>query len=701
MPVMTRLRNNMHIVLYALLAAFLALIVFEWGMNFSGFSGGGALAGKVNGKPIEYRQYEQVYDGLVDNFRRQSPQAELTDGLERDLREQAWEMAVDQVILEEQFEKYAIRVADEEILAAVESDNPPMVIFQNFFNPETGAIDRDKLEQARMDPENRDVWIRIEDIIRRELMVRKLQRVLLSMVKVSDREVEELLEREFAAYSATVLPVPFSAAGADSLFSVTEKEIDAWYRENREDFRQDPVRSLEYVLFSAIPTGRDSMVVKTELEGLASEFAETADDSAFVSLQSDRVDTFNRRYSRTDFSPDAGDALFGSSALKTGSVIGPVADSGFYRLVKVHAVSEGEPVARASHILIPFREGDPADRQKANSLIAEIMQEIRSGTSFAVLAGKYSKDPGSAARGGDLGWFGRNTMVPAFDKAVFNTAVGAVAGPVETEFGLHLVKVTGRDDRLLSCSEIVRDIRPSSATLENARRKAAEFQMEAEEKGFDAAAGSFGKEARRTGIFSARSEIPSLGSNNVLTRFAFSASEGDVSDVVDMENGFLVARVDEKNDSGYRGLDGTLQDSIRAVLLRKKKGEALDRKLDALLAEKNGDLGTIASALGGVRVVSFDTLRYRDTDIPGYGRDVRLMEALTGMKPGDVSKPVPVENGRVLVVLRDKSYPGSPDLDAARDRIRPVLEKAKKERFIQDYFRAERNAAKIEDLRRL
>ncbi|WP_257789789.1 peptidylprolyl isomerase [Prosthecochloris sp. GSB1] len=696
---MTRLRNNMHIVLYALLAAFLALIVFEWGMNFSGFSGGGALAGKVNGKPIEYRQYEQVYDGLVDNFRRQSPQAELTDGIERALREKAWEMVVDQVILEEQFDKYAISVADGEIIAAVESDNPPMVIFQNFFDPETGAIDRDKLDQARMDPENSEVWIRIEEIIRRELMVRKLQRVLLSMVKVSDREVEELLEREFAAYSATFLPVPFSAVGADSLFSVTEKEIDAWYRENREDFRQDPVRSLEYVLFSAIPTDRDSMAVKAELEGLAAEFAGTADDSAFVSLQSDRADTFNRRYSRADFSPDAGDALFGNSGLKPGLITGPVADDGFYRLVKVHAVSEGEPVARASHILIPFQEGSPADKRKANELVAKIMREIRSGTSFAALAGKYSKDPGSAARGGDLGWFGRNAMVPEFDDAVFNTAVGALTGPVETEFGLHLVKVTGRDNRLLSCSEIVREIRPSSATIENARRKAAEFQMEAEEKGFDEASVSFGMEARQTGIFSARSEVPGVGFNNVLTRFAFSSSEGDVSDVVNMENGFLVARVDEKNDSGYRELDGVLQDSIRAVLLTKKKGEALDRKLDALLAENNGDLGTIASALGGIRVVSFDAVRYRDMDIPGYGRDVRLMEALTGMKPGDVSRPVPVENGRAVVVLRDKSYPGSPDLDEARDRIRPVLENAKKERFIQDYFQAERNSANIEDLR--
>ena len=701
MPLMTRLRERMHIVLYALLAAFLALIVFEWGMNFNGFSGGGVLAGKVNGTPIEYRQYEQVYDGLVDGFRRQEPQAELTDAVERQLRERAWDMVVDQVILEEQFEKYAIRVADEEIVAAVEGDNPPAIIVQNFLDPETGTIDRQKLEQARMAPENKEIWIRIEELVRGELKVRKLQRILLTMVKVTDREVDAVADREYAAYSGSFLAVPFSVAGADSLFTVEPGEVEKQYNENREAFRQDPVRSLDYVVFSAVPTERDSMGVRTELEGLAGAFAEADDDSAFVSLQSDRADTFDRTYSRSDFSPGAGDAVFESTRLTPGSVIGPVADRSTYRLIKVKSVAEGEPVVRASHILIPFREGNTGGKLRAREEAVRIMRELRAGGSFGELARRYSEDAASASRGGDLGWFGRNVMVPEFDSVVFNTAKDVLAGPVETRFGFHIIKVTGRDSRLLSCSEVVRDIRPSAATLESARRKAAEFQMDAEEKGFDEAVSSSETVQNATGLFTAKSAIPDLGYNNRITRFAFSSSEGAISDVLDTDRGFLVMRLASRNDSGYRELDEALRDSLRAVLLVKKKGEALDERLDALLVEKKGDLNEIAASLGGLDVHSFDTLRYRGMTVPGYGRAPRLMEALAGMRPGTVSKPVPVENGRALVVLREKTFPGTADLDAAKESIRPVLEQAKRGRFIQDYFRGERSRAEIEDLRGL
>ena len=699
MGVISRLRERMHFVLYALLAAFLALIVFEWGMNFSGFSGGGALAGKVNGTPVEYRQYEQVYDRLVDNFRSQALQEELTDAVERELRQRAWDIIVNQIILEEQFEKYNIHVADEEILAAVESDSPPMVILQNFINPETGSVDREKLDEARMAPENRDVWVSVEDMIRRELMVERLQQAIQTMVKVSDIELDALAEREFAAFSASFLVAPYSAAGSDSLFTVTDEEIEAYYDENREFFRQEPTRSLDYVVFSAVPTDRDSMAIKTELESLAGDFAGTADDSAFVSLQSDRSGTFDKLYTRADFSARAGDEVFGDASLKAGAVIGPVADGNTYRLIKVKEVMQGEPVARASHILIPFTQGDTSGEQEARGLAEKIMREIRSGKKFADLAVQYSQDPGSSANGGDLGWFGRNAMVPEFAQAVFSASRGALVGPVETQYGLHIIKVTGKDSKAIACSEVVRDIRPSGTTLENARRKAAEFQIEAEEKGFDEAYGSFGKKKHATGPFSKAGMIPEIGYNNLIVKFAFTSAEGSISDIVETGSGFLVMQVAGKNDSGYKALDAGLRETIRTELIKRKKGEALDARLSALLKQKNGDLEAVAKALGGVQVVNADTIRFKEQTVPVYGNDIRLIEAIAGMDPGTVSKPVPVRNGRALIALYSRTYPDNTDLESEKARLRPILEQVKEERFLQDYFAAERLAATIEDMR--
>jgi peptidyl-prolyl cis-trans isomerase D len=92
---------------------------------------------------------------------------------------------------------------------------------------------------------------------------------------------------------------------------------------------------------------------------------------------------------------------------------------------------------RASHILIP---PGPDAKQKA----AEILAEVRkSPARFAELAKKHSQDTGSAEKGGDLGFFGRGMMVKPFEDAAFSMKEGEIAGPVESEFGLHIIRLTG------------------------------------------------------------------------------------------------------------------------------------------------------------------------------------------------------------------------------------------------------------------
>ena len=94
---------------------------------------------------------------------------------------------------------------------------------------------------------------------------------------------------------------------------------------------------------------------------------------------------------------------------------------------------------RASHILINFEKGKEAALKKAEGLLAKVKANPKS---FAELARKNSQDPGSAASGGDLDFFGQGMMVPAFDEAVFKAKKGDILGPVETDFGYHIIYVT-------------------------------------------------------------------------------------------------------------------------------------------------------------------------------------------------------------------------------------------------------------------
>ncbi|TXG95557.1 MAG: peptidyl-prolyl cis-trans isomerase [Nevskiaceae bacterium] len=100
---------------------------------------------------------------------------------------------------------------------------------------------------------------------------------------------------------------------------------------------------------------------------------------------------------------------------------------------------------RASHILIKVERNAPADvRAKAKTKAEELLAQVRKNpASFAELAKKNSQDEGSAASGGDLDFFGRGAMVKEFDSAVFAMKQGEISNLVETDFGYHIIELTG------------------------------------------------------------------------------------------------------------------------------------------------------------------------------------------------------------------------------------------------------------------
>ncbi len=104
----------------------------------------------------------------------------------------------------------------------------------------------------------------------------------------------------------------------------------------------------------------------------------------------------------------------------------------------------GAETRRASHILItvPPKASD-AQRSAAREQAQKLLEQVQAHPDqFAALAKQYSQDPGSAPQGGDLGYFGRGAMAAPFETAVFGMKPGAIQGPVETEFGFHIIKLT-------------------------------------------------------------------------------------------------------------------------------------------------------------------------------------------------------------------------------------------------------------------
>jgi peptidyl-prolyl cis-trans isomerase SurA len=120
----------------------------------------------------------------------------------------------------------------------------------------------------------------------------------------------------------------------------------------------------------------------------------------------------------------------------------PIRTSFGYIVVKLTERRPRVESVRASHILIASKVKAPADTLKAYDEALAILDSLKQGVDFAKLAADNSADKYSAQRGGDLGFFSRGMMVWPFEQAAFNLKIGEVAGPVRSQFGYHIIKLT-------------------------------------------------------------------------------------------------------------------------------------------------------------------------------------------------------------------------------------------------------------------
>jgi parvulin-like peptidyl-prolyl isomerase len=111
------------------------------------------------------------------------------------------------------------------------------------------------------------------------------------------------------------------------------------------------------------------------------------------------------------------------------------------QLAKYFARATAEQV-RARHILVSVnKNATQKEKDEALKKVKDIQKQLKAGADFSEMAKKYSDDPGSKNRGGDLGSFVKGDMVPAFETAAFNAKVGEISEPILTDFGYHLIKV--------------------------------------------------------------------------------------------------------------------------------------------------------------------------------------------------------------------------------------------------------------------
>ena len=258
---------------------------------------------------------------------------------------------------------------------------------------------------------------------------------------------------------------------------------------------------------------------------------------------------------------------------------------------------QGDEQRHASHILISFGVGaTERDKAAAKEKAADILAQLKKNPKrFEELATKFSQDPGSAAKGGDLGSFGRGAMVKPFEDAVFSMKEGQISDLVESEFGYHIIRLDGISGASSSFDAMKSQIK-GELIFQKAQAKYAELTEEFSNTVYEQS-GSLQPVAKKLNLqlqttgWLSRDDGAKFFKNDRLMAMVFSdevLKEKRNTEAVEVSpNNLISARVLEYKPAAPRSFD-EIKAGIEAVLkleaaakLAKEKGEATLAKLNA------------------------------------------------------------------------------------------------------------------------
>ena len=407
---------------------FIVLIIFDWGLDLTGRRGrGGGTAevlGKVNGKEVSYKQFSELVRRAAENQKKQQG-SDIDEETDRQIRSQVWNQLVDEMLIQQEIDRLGITVTDQEIRDIVNAQNPPDFLVQQF-KDSTGTFRRDAYQRAMMDPQNKNAWIQVEEMLRQEQQRRKLQSLLLANVNVSEGELKQRFIDHNTTMNATYVLFDVNRLVPESAVTVSDDDIKKQYDLHAADFQAKAARKIKYVFFNQTASSDDSAAVEKDINRLLEQAKSGIMDFTELVKTYSEVPPTESYFKHGELSQKKEDAVFSA---KTGDIVGPIKDNDGFHIIKILDQRQGTTeFVKASHILLNIVSGPDSVKviQKARALLAQ----ARSGADFAKLARENSQDYGSAMQGGELGWASKDRWVKPFADAAFKARVGEVVGPV-------------------------------------------------------------------------------------------------------------------------------------------------------------------------------------------------------------------------------------------------------------------------------
>ncbi len=611
---------------------------------------------EVGGEKISIDDYQKAVEQMKKVYEVELGKKNFNEQEISQIRNSVWESMVNEILLEKEAEKVGLTVSPEELTDALIGKNIHPLITQRkaFVNPETGQFSRESLlqfynslfgenitdaqDQSNVN-EAKAYWLFWENEVAKSLLQEKYVKLLLNTIGVSGVEAKFNFDARNLSYNANYVVNPYYSV-SDSTIQVTEKEIKARYKKNRELYKQDPNRSIKYVSFKVEPLAEDFDKAAQWIEKVEKEFRETDDIIGLVNQESDKS-YVDMAYSKSQVPANLKEFAFNNPK---GAIFGPIFENNTYTMARIleAGIMQSDSV-KIRHIALL-----PTDKQKADSL----MTVLKKGADFAKVARENSLVRQTAVKGGEIGWVNRLELDRDLKGVMFSKGVKEIF-KVDNAQGIQIFQILQRTPakRKVKLAILERKVTPSNSSYSKIYNDAKQFAVNGNtEEKFEAVAKEKGYVVRKADYLLENSDnINRIPQTRQVVKWVFDNDKGTVSDVFDCDRTqFLVACVSDINETEFAKLD-MVKEGIKAQLIQEKKAEQMIKALAEKQA-KNPTLEGLATAMG-TEVKTADNVNFGSFQFGEAGFEPTLIGQLTTLSKDKVSQPLKGNNGVYVVKI--------------------------------------------------
>ena len=652
MALITQIRKRSGLIISLIALGVLGFILMDIQGNRS-IAGTGNTLGSIAGETIDYQEFQKTEETLFKN----------AGGDPYARRSYLWDYLVDKILLSKESQKLGLGVSTEEMKDLAFGTNLSPIIQQQFTDQQTGRIDRNQLNEIKKAIENnslpndgRKAWAEIEKEILKEKIQEKYVNLVAKGIYTPNFMAEALHKEKNELVDILYVKVPFESV-ADDQVKLSDSDYESFLKENKGAYSQDKeTRRVSFVVFDVKPTAKDSADIKAKIMAVIESYkATTEPDSIFVPKNNGQItDLYLKKDKLEGMLKDT------ASDLPVGTIFGPYIEKNSYLAFKVIDKKVLPDSIKSRHILL--QASTPGEIAKVQKTIDSLILVIESGkNSFDSLAVKFGQDA-SRTKGGDLGYVAQGQMVKEFNDLIFNKAVPNKLYTVKTQFGIHLVQVTGQkfvDQTPGVKFSIFREaIVPSEETQAAVEDRANKFLADNKtvEDMKKSTAGS--KEIEVLKSIPLKANDYSLGvlgageASYSIIKWAFTggAKVGEVAPSVYTYKNQQEFYTDKYVIAGLSGIQkaglpdvASIKDDIKVQVMNRKKGEMIKAKITSK------DLNAVASSFAS-KIDTAKAVNYASPFVAGIGNEPRVLAKAFKLGVNSVSDAI-VGSGGVFVIM--------------------------------------------------